>query len=66
MHFQSPPFWSLMTTYRSKLQQMIKIKKHMIIQQALRVAYDETHDQQVSHKDIKYLTQAHNQEVQPK
>ena len=39
--------------------------KDSIIQQALRVAYDQTHDQQVSHKDIKYLTQALNKEVQP-
>ena len=40
--------------------------KDKIIQQALRVAYDQTHDQQVSHKDINYLTQALNKDVQPK
>ena len=40
--------------------------KDIIIQPNINVAYDQTHDQQVSHKDIKYLTQALNKEVQPK
>ena len=40
--------------------------KDIIIQPNINVAYDQTHDQQVSHKDIKYLTQAHNQKSSTK
>ena len=49
-----------------KVNDHIRNVKDSLIQPNINVAYDQPHDQQVSHKDIKYLTQALNKEVQPK
>ena len=50
----------------SKVSDHDWIWRIILSKHTLKVAYDQPHDQQVSHKDIKYLTQAHNKVVQPK